>query len=415
MATILAYTSPAFGNLYPLLALLAELRERGHRVVLRTLPGGVSTGNALGLETSAIAPRIEAVAMTDWMAANPRAAMAAAFRVFAERAAIEADDIRASIDSVQPDVAIIDVNCWGAPSVVDAASMPWVSFWPYPPILKSRGVPPFGPGLRPWPGLLGRIRDEALRPFVVKTFEEAMLDPLNRVCSAVGAKSLVSVEDLVRRAPLMLVATAEPFEYPHPDWDDRVQMIGPCEFDPPDSGGNAWLDAIERPIVLVTTSSERQSDGVLPATVMAAMQDESVHVVATFPCGIPDALVVPDNATVKRFVPHGSVLERAVCAVTHGGMGVTQKALTHGVPVCVVPFGRDQFEVARRVEVARCGTRLPSKMLTAARLTSKISEATSMADGARRVAAGFAAAGGVARGADLVERRLLRLGPAAEV
>ena len=36
-------------------------------------------------------------------------------------------------------------------------------------------------------------------------------------------------------------------------------------------------------------------------------------------------------------------------AVTHGGIGATQKALARGVPVCVVPFGHDQFEVARRV------------------------------------------------------------------
>ena len=299
--------------------------------------------------------------------------------------------------------------------MVDAASTPWVSFWPYPPLLKSRAVPPFGPGLRPWPGLLGRIRDEALRPFVAKTFEDAMIDPLNRVCTAVGAKSVASAEELVSRAPLMLVASAEPFEYPHPDWDDHVQMIGPCEFEPPDPGDNGWLDAIKRPIVLVTTSSERQSDTALPAAVMAAMRDEPRHVVATFPCGIPDGLTIPDNATVRRFVPHGVVLDRAVCAVTHGGMGVTQKALARGVPVCVVPFGRDQFEVARRVEVACSGTRLPSKKLTARRIKLKIGQAMSMGDGARRVAAGFAAAGGVARGADLVERRLLRLGPAAEV
>jgi hypothetical protein len=30
-------------------------------------------------------------------------------------------------------------------------------------------------------------------------------------------------------------------------------------------------------------------------------------------------------------------------------LGTTQKALARGVPVCVVPHGRDQFEVARRV------------------------------------------------------------------
>jgi UDP:flavonoid glycosyltransferase YjiC (YdhE family) len=88
-------------------------------------------------------------------------------------------------------------------------------------------------------------------------------------------------------------------------------------------------------------------------------------------------------------------------------MGATQKALTHGVPVCVVPFGRDQFEVARRVEVARCGTRVPAKNLSAERLRARVREAMTMTDGARRVAEGFAATGGVAHGADLFEQRVL--------
>jgi UDP:flavonoid glycosyltransferase YjiC (YdhE family) len=73
----------------------------------------------------------------------------------------------------------------------------------------------------------------------------------------------------------------------------------------------------------------------------------------------------------------------------------------------VVPFGRDQFEVARRVEVARCGTRLPAKKLTVARLSAKVRQAMTMKDGARGVAAGFAATGGIARGADLIEQRVL--------
>ena len=95
------------------------------------------------------------------------------------------------------------------------------------------------------------------------------------------------------------------------------------------------------------------------------------------------------NATVCRLVPHGVVLDRAVCAVTHGGMGATQKALARGVPVCVVPFGRDQFEVARRVEVARCGTRLPAKKLSPARLRTKVREAMTMTDGAKTGGGGF--------------------------
>ena len=120
MATILAYTSPAFGNLYPIIALLIELQRRGHRIVLRTFADGVSTGRELGFESSAIDPRIEATVMTDWTAPNNRAALKVAFGVFAERAAYEVEDVRGAIVAVRPDALVIDANCWGAAAVADA-------------------------------------------------------------------------------------------------------------------------------------------------------------------------------------------------------------------------------------------------------------------------------------------------------
>jgi acyl-CoA synthetase (AMP-forming)/AMP-acid ligase II len=73
--------------------------------------------------------------------------------------------------------------------------------------------------------------------------------------------------------------------------------------------------------------------------------------------GRPKGVELPHDAHIERFVPHGPILRRAAAVVCHGGMGVTQKALAAGVPVCVVPFGRDQLEVARHVEVAGAGTR----------------------------------------------------------
>jgi MGT family glycosyltransferase len=406
MATILAYTSPALGNLYPIIALLIELQRRGHRIVLRTLADGVSTGGELGFESAAIDPRIEAVVMTDWMAPNSRVALKVAFGVFAQRAAYEVEDLRGVIADVRPDALVIDANTWGAAAAADAGALPWLSFCPYTPFLRSRCVPPFGPGLRPWPGLLGRVRDAALRPLVTGALENAMLGPLNVVRDAAGAKPVRSADELLRRAPLMLVATGEPFEYQHPDWGGSVELIGPCDFDPPTPAPD-WLADIDRPIVLVTTSSDPQADSQFPAVVMAALADQPVHVVATYPSGVPDGIAAPRNATVQTFVPHGMVLDRAVCAITHGGMGATQKALLRGVPVCVVPHGRDQFEVARRVEVSRSGTRLPANKLTPTELKSKVLQAMSMTEGARRVADGFHATGGVGHGADVVERRLL--------
>ncbi|MGA7051058.1 MAG: nucleotide disphospho-sugar-binding domain-containing protein, partial [Mycobacterium sp.] len=112
------------------------------------------------------------------------------------------------------------------------------------------------------------------------------------------------------------------------------------------------------------------------------------------------------HATLTGFIPHSAVLDRAVCVVTHGGMGITQKALSRGIPVCVAPFGRDQFEVARRVEIAQAGTRLPARRLTVRRLRQKILSAMTMTTGADAVAAGFAASGGMRHGANVVEQQI---------
>jgi UDP:flavonoid glycosyltransferase YjiC (YdhE family) len=100
------------------------------------------------------------------------------------------------------------------------------------------------------------------------------------------------------------------------------------------------------------------------------------------------------------------VLRRAACVVCHGGQGITQKALAAGVPVVAVPFGRDQFEVARRVEIAGAGVRLPAPKLRADRLRAGVRDATGMRAGAKRVADGFAAAGGAVAAADAIEELL---------
>ena len=76
MSTILAYTSPALGHLFPMTPLLLELRSRGHRVHVRTLAGQVDRMESLGLEASAMDARVEGIENPDWKAGNARAALA---------------------------------------------------------------------------------------------------------------------------------------------------------------------------------------------------------------------------------------------------------------------------------------------------------------------------------------------------
>lgn len=406
MATVLAYTSPALGHLFPMVPLLLELAARGHDVHVRTVGSQVDLLRGLGLHATPVGAGIDEIVHPDWEASNPREALLVAVRTFGERARLDGPDLASAIEQVRPDLLVVDINSWGALSVAEAAGIPWVTFSPFTPPLRSRGTPPFGPGLRPVPGPLGRLRDGLVRPLVMGVAERAMRPRVNEVRAAHGLEPVRTADDFFRRCDLMLVTTSEPFEYHHPDWGDDILMVGACAWEPP-AEAPGWLEQVEEPLVLVTTSSEFQDDAVLVRTAFAALADEPVTVVATMPAGVAADLAVPANARVEEFVPHGPVLDRAALAITHGGMGATQKALARGVPVCVVPFGRDQLEVAARVESSGAGTRVPAKRLTPEALRTAVREAMGRTAGARRVAEGYAAAGGAGAAADAIESRLL--------
>ena len=411
MAVVLAYMSPAIGHLFPFCALLGELASRGHQIHVRTLDSGVDLCRRLGFAAQRVDPRIESLQSDDWTTGSALRVVGKTVEVLVRRAALEVADINAAIRRVEPDVLLVDANCWGAMSTAETQAIPWLVLSPFTPYLDSPGSPPFGPGAPPRAGWVGRVRDLGIRMVTSSIFDRPFRDGINPVRAALRLPPVHSADNLMHRAPGVLVATGKPFEYVHTEWGGSVHMIGPAIFEPPSAGPPGWLDDIELPVVLVTTSSVRQADAVLVHTALRALDGEPVHVVATHPAGAVnfDASGYR-HATVSGFVPHTAVLDRAVCVVTHGGMGVTQKALSRGIPVCAVPFARDQFEVARRVEVARCGTRLPARRLNVRRLRDSVLSAMTMSAGADAVAAGFAATGGMRHGADVVERHL---GPVA--
>ena len=72
----------------------------------------------------------------------------------------------------------------------------------------------------------------------------------------------------------------------------------------------------------------------------------------------PAGIVAPPNVTVTRWVRHADVLPHCSAVITHGGHGTVMKALIAGVPMVVVPLGRDQPDNAARVVHAGAGTRL---------------------------------------------------------
>jgi MGT family glycosyltransferase len=405
MARYLAYTSPARGHLYPLVPTLDALRDRGHSVAVRTLSSEVGLMLERGFDAAPIASAIERIEHDDWQARTPIGANKRSLRTFRRRAELEIPDVRTALEEVRPDALIVDISTSGAAAVAEASGLPWAQWLPYFTPVRSIDAPPFGLGLQPRSDVIGRVRDRVVEKLAFQPVMREGLDEANRLRASVGAAPLADNSELWRRARVFLYFTAEPFEYPRRDWPPNYRLVGPGTWDPP-SEAPAWLDAVDRPVVLVTCSSEYQGDKRLFAAALEALADEDVTVVVTAAGNDLSGVSAPRNARVESYVPHGPILRRAACVVCHGGMGITQKALAAGVPVCVVPFGRDQLEVAGHVKASDAGTVLQPFRLSSSRLRKAVREAMERRDGARRVAAGFARIDGAQVSADAVESLL---------
>lgn len=402
---VLAYTSPAVGHVLPLVPILLELSARGHDVAVRSLADLDAALAQTGLDTRPIDPRIEQLPLDDWRATTPVQAQARAMATFERRAPLDAADLRAAIAREQPDLLLVDTMAFGAMAVAEASRLPFAAWLPYPAWVPAPGVPPYGPGLAPWHGLAGRIRDAAVGA-LTQPAGRALLRAVNAGRAAVALPPVDRPQDVLLRPHAVLYLTAPPFEYER-SWPDTFHLVGPVTWEPPAEAFPALL-ADTRPVVLLSTSTEFQNDELLIQTAFDALEERrDLSIVATL-TRRDHKLTIPANGRVETFLPHSDLLRHAAVVVCHGGMGITQKALAAGVPVCAVPFGRDQLEVARRLELCGAGTRLPARTLTVARLSSAIEAAMSRRPQAERVAAGFARAGGAPRAADAVERLVAR-------
>jgi UDP:flavonoid glycosyltransferase YjiC (YdhE family) len=300
---------------------------------------------------------------------------------FARRAAVELPDLQRLIEEVDPDILLIDLMSVGAAAIAEASGLPWAQWIPLFQQASLDGSP---------------ARTLLRVPFGL---HPAGFDVLNGPRVALGLRPL-DRED-AWPAPLNLYLTAPPFEVGELDFPSSFALVGPTWWEPA-SAPLPWLDELQAPVVLATASSEFQPDRAIVETTLAAMAGAGT-VVATTAAHEPASFDRPPNARVERWLPHLQLLQHVDVVVCHGGMGITQKALAAGVPVCVVPHGRDQFEVAGRVAAAGAGTVVMPDQLSAAGLRRAIHDAARLRPGAQRVAASFAAQGGAVAAATAVE------------
>ena len=70
-------------------------------------------------------------------------------------------------------------------------------------------------------------------------------------------------------------------------------------------------------------------------------------------------LKAPKGVTLLPSAPHDAVMKEVSLVITHGGHGTVSRALRNGLPMLLMPMGRDQNDIALRVEARGAGLTLP--------------------------------------------------------
>lgn len=365
------------GAVFPTLSLARALAERGHDVRVLGDPVLAPEIEATGARaiTWTRAPHRTARTedsdlLKDWEARTPAGGFARVRdRLMFGRAGDVARDVLDELGRRPADIIVSEPMLAGSLLAGEVARVPVALIFTTVDAFPAEGRPAFGPGFQPGGGTLGRLRDRMLSRALRAGWNRGRR-ALNAARVELGLAPVDDAFDWLTSADRVLVLTSETFDYPHLPRHPKVKVTGP-RLDDPDWAGEPALPEGELPLVIVGLSSTHQGQGPLLRRTAEALGTLPVRgLVTTGPAMEPFPAAA--NVSVVQAVPHAAVLPHTDAVITHGGHGTVMKALAAGVPMVVLPMGRDQLEVAARVVSCGAGVRLkpnasPAKIAAAVR------------------------------------------------
>ena len=350
------------GTVPPELGTARRLVERGHRVVVLAEDSMADDVAATGAEyvpwtTAPNRPtRLpQDDPYRDWECKTPFALLDRLLdKQFAGPAPAYAADTEAAIARHRPDLVVCSMFAVGSMIAAEATGTPYDVLLCNCYLLPAPGMPPFGLGLRPAGGPLGRLRDRAMYAFNGRLWGRG-LPRLNQLRATRGLDPIEDFFDSFRNARRVLVLTSAEFDFPA-ELPDNARYVGAVLDDPTWAAAPWTPPSGDEPLVLVGLSSTFQDQDDTLRRIVAALATLPVRaVVTTGPAIDPAEIDAPDRIRVVRSAPHSEVLQHAAAVITHGGHGTVARALAAGVPLVVMHHGRDQADNAVRVKTRGAG------------------------------------------------------------
>ncbi len=385
MSSILVCCTPAHGHVAPTLTVARHLSQLGHDVRVLTSTRYADAVRRAGLEHVAL----PSAADIDLDAPNKAFPERAELRgvaelrfslinLFVRPAEAQVRAIDAAIAERPADVVLAEVMFFGAAAFAlrPRSERPAViSLGIVPLSIADPDVAPYGLGLPPLAGPIGRLRNAALG-----TVSRRIFAPIDAAVAEVFERAIGSAPKGVGafETPLLadrlLQLTVPGFEYPRGSLPDSVSFVGPLR--PPVPDGLAlpeWWDELDgnRPVVHVsqgTIANRDFAELVLP-TIRALAKEDVLVVVSTGgqPLGVAPG-DLPSNVRVAAYLPYDLLFPKLAAFVTNGGYGGLHTALRHGVPIVAGGATEDKVETTARVAWSGAGINLRTERPSPAKL-----------------------------------------------
>jgi MGT family glycosyltransferase len=403
------------GNVPPELAVARRLVARGHSVRVLgdpTLePEARTAGCAFSPWTTAPHRNTRDRSgdlFKDYEFTNPLRMIDAYLQLFlAEPAPRWIADTLGEIEARPVDAMVVDFGIPAALVAAEKCNVPAAMLMPNIWIVPTPGIPPFGLGLMPAKGWLGRMRDAILLRMTARLFRKA-LPAINAARASVGLAPKADVYEQWLAADEVLVQTLPGFDFTSDAMPKHVTYVGPELVDP--AWSEPWRSpfaADDRRLVVVGLGSTFQNQAALLQRIVDALAQFPVRAILTLgPTIRPSEVKAADNVVVVQTAPHSQLLKEASLLVTHCGHGTTMKGLAAGVPLVCIPMGRDQNDTAARVVHCGAGVRVKptASVKTISRAIEQALHTPSHRQAAQRMAKAIASRQGCADAVDRLER-----------
>ncbi|MHA7247910.1 glycosyltransferase [Arthrobacter tecti] len=378
MASILVCSSPLVGHVTPMLAVAAGLVNRGHAVRFLTGQRYADRVAAVGATFLPLPPDadFDDSAMDQAFPGRvglkgPKGIRYDITEIFMRPGKAQYDAVQSAIATMPTDAVLAESLFMGASLLLNTprAERPAVINCGIVPLsLASRDTAPYGLGIQPKPGSLGRIRNRAMTTLTQKV----VFGPVQKFADTVSREATGQAYpgffmDWPRRADLLAQFTVPESEYPRCDLPDTVYFVGPVS----QGGGKdatevalpEWWDELDagRPVIHVTqgTVANHDFDDLVRPTIDGLANEDVLVVVSTG--GRPESALtgpLPANVRVSSYLPYDQLLPKTDVLVTNGGYGGVQFALRHGVPLVVAGQTEEKVEVTARVAWSGTGINL---------------------------------------------------------